>query len=265
MRADVYLTQFGHAPSRSRAATMIQEGAVTIDGVLISKVSESIDETREHTVTLGEVIPYVGRGGLKLQGALDAFGVECQGKYALDVGASTGGFTDCMLQRGAAHVFAVDAGSGQLAPTLCRDVRVTNVENCNARRLEAAVLGEHFPQGGVSLCVMDVSFISQTLILPALVPLLCDDADVITLIKPQFELGRAQIGKGGIVRLDADRKEAIDRVASCAVLYGLQPIGLIVSPIRGGDGNVEYLIHLKKSTDPSGGVSTQALLRSIGM
>ena len=265
MRADVYLTQFGHAPSRSRAATMIQEGAVTIDGVLISKVSESIDETREHTVTLGEVIPYVGRGGLKLQGALDAFGVDCQGKYALDIGASTGGFTDCMLQRGAAHVFAVDAGSGQLAPSLCCDARVTNVENCNARYLCTEMLGGQFPADGVPLCVMDVSFISQTLILPALVKLLSSGAQVITLVKPQFELGRAQIGKGGIVRSESARKDAIVRVMSCAEMAGLCPLGLIQSPIRGGDGNVEYLLHLKKSSDPAEALSQESLLHAVGL
>ena len=265
MRADVYLTQFGHAPSRSRAATMIQEGAVSIDGVTVEKASEQIDETCEHTVTLGEIIPYVGRGGLKLQGALDAFSVDCQGKYALDVGASTGGFTDCLLQRGASHVFAVDAGSGQLALSLCRDSRVTNIENCNARCLEASMLGAHFPADGVPLCVMDVSFISQTLILPALVPLLCEHADLITLIKPQFELGRAQIGKGGIVRTDAARKDAIKRVALCAKSLSLYPTGLIVSPIRGGDGNVEYLIHLKKSTDDAMAVPVETLLRLVGM
>lgn len=265
MRADVYLTQFGHAPSRSRAATMIQEGAVCIDGVSICKVSEQIDETREHTVTLADVIPYVGRGGLKLQGALDAFRVDCQGKYALDVGASTGGFTDCLLQRGAAHVFSVDAGSGQLAPSLCRDTRVTNVENCNARYLSAAVLGEQFPKDGVPLCVMDVSFISQTLILPALLPLLRDDADLLTLVKPQFELGRAQIGKGGIVRTDAARKDAIVRVITCAQTCGFCAMGLICSPIRGGDGNVEYLLHLKKTADPVANVSTETLLRAIGL
>lgn len=265
MRADVYLTQFGYAPSRSRAAAMIQEGAVIIDGVTVEKVSESIDETREHTVTLGEIIPYVGRGGLKLQGALDAFSVDCQGKYALDVGASTGGFTDCLLQHGASHVFAVDAGSGQLAPQLCRDARVTNIENCNARCLAASTLGEKFPADGVPLCVMDVSFISQTLILPALVPLLCNGADVITLIKPQFEVGRAQIGKGGIVRTDAARKDAIQRVAACAEALGLCPTGLILSPIRGGDGNVEYLIHLKKLTDAARAVPIQTLLHLVGM
>jgi 23S rRNA (cytidine1920-2'-O)/16S rRNA (cytidine1409-2'-O)-methyltransferase len=241
MRADVYLTQFGYAPSRSRAAAMIQEGAVIIDGVTVEKVSESIDETREHAVTLGEIIPYVGRGGLKLQGALDAFSVDCQGKYALDVGASTGGFTDCLLQHGASHVFAVDAGSGQLAPQLCRDARVTNIENCNARCLAASMLGEKFPADGVPLCVMDVSFISARHIIPAVYSVLADGGIFVCLIKPQFEVGKSGLNKKGIVKNDALRKQAVADVIECATAFGFSNRGVIESPILGGDGNTEYL------------------------
>ena len=265
MRADVYLTQYGHAASRSRAAKLIEEGSVLLDGIPLQKVSEAVDEMVEHTVEILDDMPYVGRGGLKLEHALNTFGGACAGRRALDVGASTGGFTDCLLQRGALHVFAVDAGSGQLAPALCRDARVTNIEHCNARYLNAAMLGEHFPAQGVELIVMDVSFISQTLILPSLVPLLSESGEVITLIKPQFELGRSQIGKGGIVRSDTARKEAILRVLEGARLCGLQPMGLIVSPIKGGDGNVEYLLHLQKQTGEDAGLPPEAFPASVGL
>lgn len=264
MRADVYLMQYGYVGSRSRAAKLIGEGAVLLDGMPVTKVSETVDETLPHTVTVTDTLPYVGRGGLKLEHALDAFGISCSNRTALDIGASTGGFTDCMLQRGAAHVFAVDAGSGQLSATLREDRRVTNIENCNARYLMAEQLGERFPAKGVSLCVMDVSFISQTLILPRLLPLLCDGADVVTLIKPQFEAGKAQVGKGGLVRSDAARRDAVVRVLDCAQALGLLPVGLTTSPIRGGDGNLEYLLHLKKESREEA-VPLKGLLASLGL
>ncbi|MBQ7338614.1 MAG: TlyA family RNA methyltransferase [Clostridia bacterium] len=265
MRADVYLVQYGYAPSRSRAARMITEGSVRVDGVLLKKVSDPVDESLSHAVELSDSIPYVGRGGLKLEKALDAFLVTCDGKIALDVGASTGGFTDCMLQRGAAHIYAVDTGSGQLAPSLCADARVTNIENCNARYLNARDLGVDFPQAGVMLAVMDVSFISQTLILPSLSLLLREGADLITLVKPQFEVGRSQIGKGGIVRTDAARRDAILRVLDCVSALGLSPRALISSPILGGDGNSEYLLHLKKTAQGEDAVSATVLLSSVGL
>ncbi len=264
MRADVYLTKYGYAPSRSRAAQMIAQGSVSFDGVLLTKASEAVEEAIPHEVTLTDLLPYVGRGGLKLEKALDTFAVDCSGKIALDIGASTGGFTDCMLKRGAAHVFAVDAGSGQLAPSLLTDARVTNVENCNARYLCAEMLGEAFPHSGVSFAVMDVSFISQTLILPALSTLLTSGADVITLIKPQFEAGRGQIGKGGIVRSAAVHRDAILRVLDCAAALSLSPQALSVSPIKGGDGNTEYLVHLKKTQDDTE-ISADMLLASVGL
>ena len=265
MRADVYLTQYGYAPSRSRAANMIREGAVRVDDAVLQKVSEEIDDALPHVVTLTDVIPYVGRGGLKLERALQAFAVDCTGRTAMDVGASTGGFTDCMLQRGAQLVFAVDAGFGQLAAKLREDARVINVENCNARYLSAADLGDRFPSIGVSLVVMDVSFISQTLILPSLVPLLAPGADLITLVKPQFEAGRSQIGKGGIVRSDRARAEAITRVLTCASSLSLVPRGLILSPILGGDGNTEYLLYLKKELPGAQAVNHQMLLQHVGL
>lgn len=264
MRADIYLTQHGYVPTRSRAARMIEDGSVLIDGMPLRKAGDTVDEQVMHEVTLVNALSYVGRGGLKLERALDAFSISCQDRIALDIGASTGGFTDCMLQRGAAHVYAVDAGSGQLASELRADSRVTNIENCNARYLERTQLGASFPQDGASLAVMDVSFISQTLILPCLPDLLCEGADLITLIKPQFEVGRANIAKGGIVRSDAARRQAILRVLDCAHSLGLGTVGLILSPIKGGDGNTEYLIHLKKVSAPQGRCD-EALLQGVGL
>ncbi len=249
MRADVYMVQYGYAATRSRAARMIAEGSVNLDGKTLKKSGEQVDETVPHRLILTDPMPYVGRGGVKLERALDVFSVSCSGRLALDVGASTGGFTDCLLRRGAAHVFAVDAGSGQLAPILRQDRRVTNIENCNARYLSRNRLGDEFPQEGASLAVMDVSFISQTLILPVLADLLAPRSDLITLIKPQFEAGRANIAKGGIVRSATARREAVFRVLTCAEQCQWQVRGVIPSPIEGGDGNVEYLAHLVKMSD----------------
>ena len=168
MRADVYLTLYGDVASRTRAQRLIADGCVRIDGVLLTRAHTDVDERVEHRLEIVDTLPFVGRGGLKLDGALDAFGVDCREKTALDIGASTGGFTDCLLQRGASLVFAVDSGSGQLAPSLREDERVINIENCNARYLCAEMLGGSFPASGADLAVMDVSFISQTFILPAI-------------------------------------------------------------------------------------------------
>ena len=261
MRADVYLTLYGDVASRTRAQRLIADGCVRIDGVLLTRAHTDVDESVEHRLEIVDTLPFVGRGGLKLDGALDAFGVDCREKTALDVGASTGGFTDCLLQRGAALVFAVDSGSGQLALSLREDARVINIENCNARYLCAEMLGGRFPATGADLAVMDVSFISQTFILPALSSLLAAEGDAITLIKPQFEVGRSAIGKGGIVRDATARRECIRRVLECACTVGLYPTGLIRSPIEGGDGNVEYLAHFKKNSDECREIA--ALLRGI--
>ncbi len=242
MRIDVYLTQYGHAPSRARAQQLIEAGQVKIDGVTVSKHSLQVDEQLAHTVEIGEDIPYVGRGGCKLEAALDAFEVSVDGAWAMDIGASTGGFTDCLLRRGAARVYAVDSGSGQLAPALVADARVINMEKCNARYLTPDVLGQEFVEhGGADIIVMDVSFISQTYIHPILTTHLLPGGKAITLIKPQFEVGREGLGKGGIVRESRFRRMAVARVLESAAVVGLVPLRVIRSPIEGGDGNVEYL------------------------
>ena len=236
MRADIYLTTHGHTASRQQAKQLIGGGNVTVDGKQISKPSEEIPDG-EHTVELRNLLPYVGRGGLKLEAALDAFGLDVSGRKALDIGASTGGFTDCLLRRGAGHVWAVDSGTGQLAKVLREDSRVTSMERFNARNLTSADVG-----GMVDLVVMDVSFISATYLIPLFPALLNVPGDAVCLIKPQFEVGRERIGKGGLVK-DADaHRFAVERVVQAGKNAGMVPVSLIPSPISGGDGNREFLV-----------------------
>lgn len=240
MRADLYLVENGYVKSRTSAAKFIENGHVLIDGKPVKKASQDISDG-EHTVTLLESEKYVSRGGLKLEGALNAFSIDVSGKRAADIGASTGGFTDCLLQAGAAHVYAIDSGRDQLDPDLMLDERVCCMEGVNARYLTPDDLG-----GAVDLVVMDVSFISQTLILPAVASILCDGGIYIGLIKPQFEAGRGAVGKGGIVKNLKDRRAAVERVLQSARELGLCLHGLVTSPIQGGDGNVEYLAYFIK-------------------
>ena len=235
MRADLYLVENGYAPSREQAKKRIAEGAVLCAGVPIEKPSQEILPGSEIKVTAA--MPYVGRGGLKLEAALDAFGVDVSGLDALDIGASTGGFTDCLLQRGARSVCAVDSGSDQLAKKLRDDPRVHSLERCNARYLTKEQVG-----GRVSLIVMDVSFISATYLIPLFPSLLLPEGKAICLIKPQFEVGKALIGKGGIVKDPAAHQLAAERVLEAGKAAGLSPCGLIASPISGGDGNREFLV-----------------------
>lgn len=241
MRADLFLTENGYAPSRKKAQMLIEEGKVSIDGRIVQKAAQQIADGN-HTVSVekSDEVRYVGRGGLKLQAALDAFGIDACGKTALDIGASTGGFTDCLLQRGAKKIYAVDAGVGQLAPVLLANPAVVSIEKLNARNLSPA----HIEGAHVDLVVMDVSFISATYIIPQFPALMAEDGEAVCLVKPQFEVGRAMIGKGGIVRDKAAHADAIKRVCVCAEGVGLHPIALIPSPIEGGDGNREFLLHL---------------------
>lgn len=244
MRADVFLTEKGYISSRKKAQTLICEGKVTIDGYVLQKAAQQIDDG-DHTVEIAQSdeAKYVGRGGLKLEAALDAFLIDAIGKTALDIGASTGGFTDCLLQRGASKVYAVDAGVGQLAKELLSNPAVVSIEKMNARNLAP----KHIEGSRVDLIVMDVSFISATYIIPQFPELMAENAEAVCLVKPQFEVGRAMIGKGGIVRDSAAHAEAIKRVCCCAESVGLCPAALIPSPIFGGDGNREFLLHLTRS------------------
>ena len=257
MRLDVYLVEAGHAKSRVRAKELIEGGKVVFDGRVVKKASFAVCEG-EHSVTVTEELPYVSRGGLKLEAALDAFSIDASNKVALDIGASTGGFTDCLLQRGAAYVSAVDAGQGQLDAKLCQDPRVRSYEHMNARELTPDAVG-----GTFDLIVMDVSFISAGYILPRFSALLRADGEAVVLIKPQFEVGRALLGKGGVVRDPSAHKAAILRVMESAEASGLTAVGLIASPIEGGDGNREFLIRLVHRQSTSRTISPELIEKVI--
>ena len=249
MRADLYLVEHGYAASRTLAQKLISEGVVTVDGRPLKKPSEDVsDEAHEVLVADTATTRYVGRGGLKLEAALAAFPVDVRGATVADIGASTGGFTDCLLQNGAARIFAVDSGHGQLHPRLASDARVRSMEGVNARYLSPTDLARtesHF-DGRVGGCVMDVSFISQTLLHPTVASLLLPDGWFISLIKPQFELTGSALGKGGVVKSEKQRRAAVDRVLASAAACGLRSCGVIESPIEGGDGNREYLAYFIK-------------------
>lgn len=241
MRVDVYLSTFGHTDSRKKARDLIDAGAVKIDGETVKKASALINEEVPHEVVTEEIFKYVSRGGMKLEAALDAFSINVNRKKAVDVGASTGGFTDCLLKRGAAKVYAVDSGVGQLHEKLLADNRVVSVEKFNARNLDSTVT-----DGECDVAVADVSFISQTYIIPNISATLAEGGIFVSLIKPQFEAGRSALGKGGIVHNGAYRYLAVKRVLECAVENGFDIEGLIRSPIEGGDGNKEYLAYFIK-------------------
>ncbi len=240
MRADKYLAENKYADSRTRAEKLIVSGNVMLDGIKILKPSYDVDENTEHTVEILNEEKYVSRGGLKLEGALDAFNIDITGLGMIDVGASTGGFTHCLLLRGAKSVTALDSGHGQLHEKIRDDARVRVIEGYNARNISVADVGMF------DGAVMDVSFISQTLILPSLVNVICDGGFYVGLIKPQFEAGRSALSKGGIVKNASDREAAILKVVMCARDCSLRLIGIIKSPIEGGDGNIEYLALFKK-------------------
>jgi 23S rRNA (cytidine1920-2'-O)/16S rRNA (cytidine1409-2'-O)-methyltransferase len=238
-RLDVVLVERGLAPSRERARALILAGKVLVSGEAAGKAGTLVAVDDE--VALKEADhPYVSRGALKLVRALEAFGVEPSGRVAVDVGASTGGFTDVLLRRGARRVYAVDVGYGQLAWSLRQDARVTLFERENSRYFDAAKLEGNAPP---DLAVIDVSFISLTLVLPKVVTLLSPASDIIALIKPQFEVGKGEVGKGGVVRDPVKRQATVDKIVAFAAEMGLAPQTPVESPILGPAGNVEYLLH----------------------
>ncbi len=242
MRLDAYLFTSGLARSRTHAQKLIEGGYVLVKGKTVTKVSFPVDNLSEGCVEVtGELYPYVGRGGVKLKAALDAFSIDVTGLTAVDVGASTGGFTDCLLRSGASKVYAVDSGSGQLDSSLLKDARVVNLEKFNARSLSPVTLGVL-----CDIAVADLSFISQTYVISNIASVLLPDGIYVALIKPQFECGRAALDHRGIVRDKKMHKEAIHRVAQCCAENGLHPLSLIVSPITGGDGNREYLLYCRR-------------------
>ena len=243
IRLDVLLVEKGLAKSREKAKALIMAGSVLVDEKKIDKAGTEVEESLPIRL-LGHDIPYVSRGGLKLEKALKIFPVSLEGKITADLGASTGGFVDCALQNGAKKVYAIDVGYGQLDWKLRTDARVVNMEKTNARYLDETSLADP-----IDVVTTDVSFISLDKILPAAEKLLRDDGDVLALIKPQFEAGKDKVGKKGVVRDAAVHKEVIQKVLTVCDTLGLGVQGLGFSPIKGPEGNIEYLLWAKKGAD----------------
>ena len=241
-RLDAELVRRGLVVSRTGAAEAIRSGRVLVGGAPASTPARQVAAGEAITVT-GPPPRFVSRGGDKLDAALRRFRVDVTGRRALDAGASTGGFTDCLLQAGAAHVYSVDVGRGQLAWTLRQDQRVTVLERTNARALEPAALG-----GAVDVVTADLSFISLLTVAPALARCATPTADFVLLVKPQFEAGRALVGKGGVVRDPAIHRHVLDQVVGGLATAGLPPEAVMPSPRRGADGNVEFLVHCRRGT-----------------
>jgi len=236
-RLDLVLVARGLAESRSAAQKLILAGEVFIGASRADKPGTLVAD--DAPIHIRQKLPFVSRGGRKLQAALEAFEIEATGLVCADVGASTGGFTDCLLQHGAARVYAIDVGYGQLDWKLRRDSRVVVLERTNARYLNS------LPEP-IALAVIDVSFISLTLILPAVMDWLAAEGQVVSLVKPQFEAGREQVGKGGVVRDAAIHADVLQRVLNWANAHGLTPLGVMRSPITGPAGNVEFLAYLRR-------------------
>lgn len=241
-RLDVLLVNRGLAPSREKAKAVIMSGTVFVNGQREDKAGTLFDEKAD-IVVKGNTLRYVSRGGLKLEKAIEKHGISVKGKICMDVGSSTGGFTDCMLQNGAKKVYAIDVGTNQLAWKLRQDERVISMEKTNIRYLTPDMLAET-----IEFASIDVAFISLTKVFGPLWELLCDDAQVVALIKPQFEAGREKVGKKGVVREPAVHIEVIKQVAAYAMGHGYSLLLLDYSPIRGPEGNIEYLLHLKKDS-----------------
>ena len=236
LRLDLLLVERGLAESREKGQAIIFAGQVLVNGQKQDKAGAVVPEDAEIRI-LGETLRYVGRGGLKLEAALREFRVPLHGKTALDVGASTGGFTDCLLQHGVQKVFAVDVGYGQLAWKLRQDPRVVVIERVNIRAMAPSLIPEP-----VDIAVIDVSFISLTKVIPSILNFLKPDAAMVALIKPQFEVGKEQVGKGGIVRDETARMTAVKNIEDFIRGLGLEVEGIVPSPITGQDGNNEYLV-----------------------
>jgi len=250
MRLDLLLVERGLAASRERARALILAGRVLVREQKVDKPGTAVAEDSPIRL-LGEDLPYVSRGGLKLAAALDHWQIAVAGRACLDVGASTGGFTDCLLQHGAAHVTAIDTGFGQIDMKLRNDPRVRLMERTNARLLEPGSLNTPDQVQGKTLLVMDVSFISATLVFPAAVAAAPTFTEAVILVKPQFEAGRQHVGKGGIVRDPAAQELAIAKVADCVRSLGWEVVETISSPITGAEGNREFLLYAKRSEPPA--------------
>ena len=239
-RLDVLLVRNNFFSSRERAKAAVMEGHIYVDGRISDKPG-TLTDTKAEIIVKKDTCPFVSRGGFKLLKAINSFGISLEGRTCMDIGASTGGFTDCMLQHGAAKVYAVDVGYGQLAYSLRNDQRVVNIERCNFRYFDTDSIGQ-----SIDFMSIDVSFISLKLIFPVAVRMLKDAAAMTALIKPQFEAGRSQVGKNGVVRDVSIREQVISDVIGFAADSGLTARGLDFSPITGAKGNVEFLLYLNK-------------------
>ncbi|MGC1782838.1 MAG: TlyA family RNA methyltransferase [Acidobacteriaceae bacterium] len=249
LRLDKWIVDSGLSPTRTRAQERIASGQVTVDGAIVTKAGFLVG-TQQAIQTVGEDLLYVSRGGIKLAAALDAWKIDVNGRVCLDVGISTGGFTDCLLQRGAARVIGVDSGHGQLAAVLRSDPRVHLLERTNARYLTRAML----PGDYVSFFVMDVSFVAASLVLPAVIQAAFPSGagrepparrEAVILVKPQFESGREFVGKGGIVRSGAAHRAAVERVRETVCAHSALETRVMDSPVAGGDGNREFLLYAR--------------------
>ena len=256
VRLDQLVFDRGYTDSRERAKTTIMSGLVFVNGQRVDKPGTAVDPEAALEVR-GEAIPFVSRGGFKLDKALKVFPVDPAGKACIDCGASTGGFTDVLLQHGAAKVYAVDVGYGQLAWKLRCDERVVNLERTNLRY----VTQEQIPEL-LDLAVMDVSFISIRLVLPAVKALLKPGADLICLIKPQFEAGREEVGKKGVVRDESVHRQVVSDILTFAPSIGLTVAGLDYSPIKGPEGNIEYICHLKNGSFETAEIDIDAVVNA---
>jgi 23S rRNA (cytidine1920-2'-O)/16S rRNA (cytidine1409-2'-O)-methyltransferase len=238
-RLDRLLVQHGLVDSREVAVRTILAGGVSVDGMIVDKPARLV--TRGARIEIERAAPFVSRAGEKLAAAMDAFSIDPRGLIALDVGSSTGGFTDCLLQRGAKRVYAVDVGYGLIDWKLRQDPRVVLRERTNIRYIDRSLIPEP-----IDVAVIDVSFISLTLVLPSVVPLLAQQAGVVALVKPQFEVGKGQVGSGGVVRDEGQRRAVTEKVISSAERLGLEAVGVLDSPVKGRKGNQEILVSFRR-------------------
>ncbi len=239
-RLDKLLFEKGLAESREKAHALILEGSVLVNGIMVDKAGAQV--TSDDVLLVENKMPYVSRGGLKLEQAMKEFLIDVKGKTAMDVGASTGGFSDCLLQYGAEKIYAVDVGYGQFSWKLRNDDRVVLLEKTNIRYLEQGKVPDK-----IDIAVIDVSFISLLKVIPKVLEFLHTPGEIVALIKPQFEVGRKDVGKGGVVKDESKRLEVVENIKSELTEMGLEVIGTTTSPIKGPKGNVEYLIYLRRN------------------
>ncbi len=262
-RLDVLLVKRGMAESREKARAVIMSGNVFVKGQREDKAGTNIDDSETDIVIKGDTLKYVSRGGLKLEKAVEVFALDLAGCVCMDIGSSTGGFTDCMLQNGAMKVYSVDVGYGQLAFKLRQDPRVICMEKTNIRFVTPEDIGEP-----ADFASVDVSFISLRLVFPPMAALLRDGGEAVCLIKPQFEAGREKVGKKGVVRDPAVHLEVVERILSFASANGFRVLNLSFSPIKGPEGNIEYLVHLQKTdigTEDASSVSSETIRETVRM